>query len=172
MNKTYAKTWALFVVLAGACGEDEYSDVLAVSGEVTALLSGDAMPANEPEKAYQNDELWLDVDWSGGLYGFTSHTWDLEPRQRTYDLKLEFAPTQRPGPSELVSAQVCITVCGDTPEKDGCGGDCFSHLQTGSVDIERVSKDGKSFDLTFSFDVADSFGRVIHVREGKAHTDE
>jgi hypothetical protein len=170
MNKTYAKFWAVFVVLAAACAGDGDSDVLAVPGEVSALLSGDGMPANEREKAYEHDELWLDIEPTGELYGFTSHPWDLEPRQNSYDLQLEFAPAEGPGRRELVSALVCFATCGDKPDRDGCAGPCFSHLQSGSVDIERVSKDGKSFELTFAFEVADSQGRVIRVREGKART--
>src|SRR5262245_12434661 len=108
MKKTSLISCALFLFLA-ACEGDGDSDVIAVRGQVRAVLSRDGLPPDEGEKAFEHDEMWLDVDAAGALSGFWSHPWDLEPRQHHYDLQLDFAPTDVPGSMPLRAARVCFT---------------------------------------------------------------
>jgi hypothetical protein len=114
--------------------------------------------------------MWLNVDAQGVLSGFESHPWNFEPRERSYDLMLEFAPLSGPGSTQLTAARVCATKCGDHPDRDGCGGSCFGELQSGTVEISELSDNGKRFELRFEFDVVDEEGHAIHVRGGEART--
>ena len=167
MKKTALISCLLLATLVTGCPEDD-SDLLVVDADVRATLSGDGMPADQRQKTFTHDELWLDVDVANRLEGFQAHPWDLEPRQHTYDLQLKFAPVTALGTTEIVSARVCVLTCGDHPEKDGCGGNCFWKLQSGTANVRSVSSDGKSFDVDFEFEVTDERGRTVTVSSGSA----
>jgi hypothetical protein len=167
--KKIGRISSVFFVLLAACPPDDAGNVVVLGGEVSAQLSGDGMPADEPEKAYSHDEIWLEEPQET-LSRFAVHQWNFEPGGRSYNLHLEFAPVDAPGSTELLKADVCVATCGKKPERDGCSGPCFSMLQSGMVDVVEVSDDGRSFDVRFEFEVADHEGRVIRVADGRAVT--
>jgi hypothetical protein len=169
--KKYSSICAALVLLA-ACGGDDEGNAIVVQGEVHAALSGNGMPADESQKAYEHDEMWLDIDPTGGLSGFSTHNWDWKPGQRHYDLRLAFAPVSTPGSTPLLAASVCIATCAKE-EEDGCEGPCFHHIDNATVDVRAIADDGKSFEIDFAFDVAETDeagARVIHVTGGSART--
>jgi hypothetical protein len=164
----------LSLVALCACEATDPSNVVSVDGQITAILSGDGMPANEPRRNYKNDELdfWLDLDGLGKLQGFEAHHWDgdLVPGAHEYRLKLEFPPTTVAGETDLIAARVCISTCARNPKRDGCGGTCFDDLRSGKIEIVDISKDGKTFDIDFELEVADAEGQTVKVATGNAHT--
>lgn len=169
------KTSSLLATLAlvlSACSGTDHDDVIAVSADVRAVLRGDGMPRDQPRVEFEHDELWLELDGAGHLAGFRAHPWDLTPGQHTYDLELAFAPSGSTGPRDIFEARVCFVTCPDSPKEQTCAGDCFDRVQNGSAEVHQVSADGKRFDVSFRFDVADAAGRVIHVEGGEAVTQD